>query len=126
MSFSAIISGLLAGFFGALGLGGGGVLVMFLTVFLGTAQLQAQGINLLFFIPVGLFALYFHIKQKLVVWPAAVPAIILGILGALVGSLLARYFGGDVIRRIFGLMLLLLGVHELFFPEGLKKKTSKK
>lgn len=120
--FTACLAGFLAGFIGALGLGGGGVLVMFLTVFLGVGQLKSQGINLMFFIPVGLFALIWHIKRGLVRFKAAVPAIIAGLCGALLGAFLARFFGGDTIRRLFGLMLLLLGGWELFAPH--REKTN--
>lgn len=118
MNIVAILVGFAAGFISALGLGGGGVLVMFLTVFLAAGQLRAQGINLLFFIPVGCFALFWHIKKKLVSFRLAVPAICAGLPGALLGSFLAGYFGSGVTRRIFGVMLLLLGGWELFHPHG--------
>jgi len=120
----ASIIGFLAGFIGALGLGGGGVLVMFLTVFAGVSQLKAQGTNLLFFIPVGLFALIFHCRKKLVNWGIAVPAIISGLVGAAVGSLLANYLGAYAMREIFGAMLLTLGLFELFAPH--RKKADEK
>ena len=110
------VIGFLAGFIGALGLGGGGVLVMFLTIFMGVGQLKAQGINLLFFIPVGLFALLFHCRKKLVNWKIAIPAILCGLIGAAIGSLLANFFGASVMRKLFGTMLLILGAWELFVP----------
>lgn len=119
-----VIIGFLAGFIGALGLGGGGVLVMFLTVFMGVNQLTAQGTNLMFFIPVGIFALIFHCKKKLVVWKIAVPAIICGLAGAAIGCILAKYLGDKIMRYIFGIILLLLGSYELFFPH--KKKGAAK
>lgn len=103
---------------GALGLGGGGVLVMFLTVFASVSQLRAQGINLLFFIPVGFFALIFHIKRGLVDKKIAVPAIIAGLVGALIGCFTARLLGACVMRKIFGSMLLVLGCWELFAPKN--------
>ena len=45
-----IIAGLLSGIIGAMGLGGGAVLLIYLSLIKGTDQLKAQGINLLFFI----------------------------------------------------------------------------
>ena len=114
--------GFLAGFIGALGLGGGGVLVMFLSVFLGIGQLKAQGANLLFFISIGIFALFFHCKKKLVNWKIALPAIGCGLFGAAIGAYLAGFLGADVMRRIFGVMLLILGIWELFAPSKIKKK----
>lgn len=118
-----ILVGFLAGFIGALGLGGGGVLVMFLTAFMGVSQLKAQGINLMFFIPIGLFALIFHCKKKLVNWKLAVPAIICGLIGAGIGCILASMLGSAAMKKIFGIMLLFLGIWELFAPHKKKEKA---
>lgn len=118
-----MLVGFLAGFIGALGLGGGGVLVMFLTAFMGVSQLKAQGINLMFFIPIGLFALIFHCKKKLVDWKTAVPAIICGLVGAGIGCFLANWLGSSAMRKIFGIMLLFLGIWELFAPHKKKQKA---
>lgn len=119
---SACIAGFLAGFIGGLGLGGGGVLVMFLTIFASTGQLKAQGINLLFFIPVGMFALIFHIRQKLIDFKTALPAILLGLVGAFGGCMMAAFFGGGTVRRLFGLLLAILGLWEVFAPHKDKEK----
>lgn len=116
----ASIAGFFAGFIGGLGMGGGGVLVLFLTLYVGMPQLQAQGINLLFFIPVGLFALILHVRQHLIDFKAALPAILLGLLGAAVGSFLARFFGSVVISKIFAVLLACLGVWEVFAPKKTK------
>ena len=116
----ASLVGFFAGLIGGLGLGGGGVLVMFLTVFAGVSQLQAQGINLIFFIPVGLLALIFHIRHRLIDFRTALPAIGFGLAGSLLGCLLAGLFGGDTVRRIFGAMLALLGLWEAFAPHRKK------
>lgn len=116
MSITGMLVGFVAGFISSLGLGGGGVLVMFLTVFLSVGQLRAQGINLLFFIPVGCFALFWHIRKKLVNFRLALPAVCAGLPGAFLGSLLADWFGSGVTRKIFGVLLLLLGAWELAHP----------
>ena len=55
-----ILIGFLAGFAGGLGVGGGGILLLYLTAFTETSQLSAQGINLLFFLPVAFSALFAH------------------------------------------------------------------
>ena len=59
----ACIAGFISGTAGALGLGGGGILVIYLTVFAGVEQFQAQGINLLFFIPSAAIAVFLHWKK---------------------------------------------------------------
>ncbi|HEX2938294.1 MAG TPA: sulfite exporter TauE/SafE family protein [Ruminiclostridium sp.] len=119
------IIGFLAGFIGSLGLGGGGVLVMFLTVFMSVGQLKAQGINLLFFIPIGVFSLIMHSKKKLVEWKIALPAVIFGLIGAALGCFIAGYLGAYTMRKIFGVMLLVLGIWELFAPHKGKKVQEK-
>ena len=53
--FILILSGFLSGIFGSLGVGGGGVLIVFLTLFLDFSRQTAAFINLLFFIPIALF-----------------------------------------------------------------------
>lgn len=121
---AASLAGFLAGLIGGLGLGGGGVLVMFLTVFAGVPQLTSQGINLLFFIPVGLAALLLHIRNRLVDLRLALPAILLGLAGSLGGSLLARRMGADAVRRLFGALLAGLGLWEAFAPHRRKPEPA--
>jgi uncharacterized membrane protein YfcA len=114
MGLTMIVAGFFAGLLGSLGLGGGGVLVMFLTVFIGFSQLKAQGINLLFFIPIAVFALFWHIKHRLVSWKVALPAICFGLFGAFLGAFTAEFIGSNITRNIFGIFLLILGAYELF------------
>ena len=45
----AVVASVIAGFVSALGLGGGGILILYLTLFLDMGQKQAGGINLIFF-----------------------------------------------------------------------------
>ncbi|MDR3552196.1 MAG: TSUP family transporter [Clostridia bacterium] len=122
MLFAAMLAGFAAGFISALGLGGGGVLVMFLTIFMGFGQLKAQGINLLFFVPVGFFALIWHFRRALVSLRLAVPAVCGGFAGATVGSVLATWLGSNVTGKIFGAMLAVLGFWELLRPSTAQKK----
>ena len=58
------LASVVSGGLGAMGLGGGGILLLVL-VWAGWPQLAAQGINLLMILPVGLLGLYFHRKNGL-------------------------------------------------------------
>ena len=58
------LSSLAAGFVSSLGLGGGGILVLYLTVFQGMNQTEAGGINLLFFLPVAAVSIAIHLKNR--------------------------------------------------------------
>ena len=63
----AVLAGAAAGALGAMGLGGGGVLLLWLA-FSGMDQLAAQGVNLFFILPVGAAGLWLHRKNGLVAW----------------------------------------------------------
>lgn len=104
-----------------MGLGGGSILLLYLTLFAGMGQLKAQGINLIFFLPSSAFALFLHSKQGLIDKKAALTSIMWGVPGAVLGAILAPLLGGDILRKLFAFMLLVLGIRELF-PDRRKKK----
>ena len=110
----AALAGLLSGAAGAMGLGGGSILLLYLTLIAGTAQLHAQGINLLFFLPCALTALLMHQKRGRVPWDIVLPMTCWGLPFALAGFALSHRLGGEFMGRIFGGFLLLLGTRELF------------
>ena len=58
------IAGILSGTAGALGIGGGGVLILYLVLLADVEQVRAQGINLLFFLPCGIIAIIIHAVKK--------------------------------------------------------------
>ena len=76
----AVLAGAAAGALGAMGLGGGGVLLLWLA-FSGMDQLAAQGVNLFFILPVGVAGLWLHRKNGLVAWRAALPMGVGGLAG---------------------------------------------
>ena len=97
----------LTGIFASMGLGGGMVLIVYLTVFAGFSQLAAQGINLVFFIPIAIISLVLHTKNKLVEWKKAVPVII--------SAWLANRIEQSLLSKAFSIFLILMGLKELFF-----------
>lgn len=112
--FVCAVSGIISGIFASLGMGGGGVLIICLTLFLEIPQQQAQGINLIFFILPAIFSVIIYTKRKLIVWKIAAPFAILGIGGAIIGSLLSMFIDGYWLSKLFGIMLLIIGAKELF------------
>ena len=52
----AVVS-LLSGLLGSLGMGAGAVLLLYLRVFGGVEQFEAQGINLIFFLPIAVLSI---------------------------------------------------------------------
>ncbi len=112
---SSFLAAALAALAGGLGLGGGSILLLYLTIFLEMPQPMAAGINLLFFLPTGGVALYLHHRHGLVNWRLALCLLIPGVVGAVVGSLLTYAINPTFIGRIFGGLVLIMGIHELFF-----------
>lgn len=111
----------LTGIFASMGLGGGMVLIVYLTVFAGFSQLVAQGINLVFFIPIAIISLVLHTKNKLVEWKKAVPAVLWGTAAVIISAWLANRIEQSLLSKAFGIFLILMGMKELFF-KGEKHK----
>lgn len=105
-----LITGILSGF----GVGGGTLLLIWLTNFAGVEQTQAQGINLLYFLPCAALALFSHFKNDLVDKRVLIPAALAGVLTAPVMAMVATGIDTQWLRRAFGVFLLIVGVTELF------------
>lgn len=116
------LAGLLSGALGAMGMGGGGVLVIWLTLGAGMEQPTAQGVNLLLFIPCAIPALFSYSRKKLICWKTVGFCVAAGLAGALLGAWASNLLEPNLLRRIFGAMLLIMGVRELF--PGKKEKES--
>lgn len=114
----ALIAGLLAGVVGAMGLGGGAVLIIYLTVFADIPQLKAQGINLIFFLPIGAVAVAIYAKRKEIRWRVVLPVICGGVVGSVLGLLLTKLIGGTWTAKIFGALLIFWGMKEVFSNFG--------
>lgn len=110
------------GILASLGLGGGMILILYLTMFGGTNQLEAQGINLIFFLPIAALSLIFHTKNKLVEWKKVLPSLITGCIFALIFSLIAINIHTDMLSRLFGGFITITGAYMLFKKYKSRKK----
>ena len=109
-----ILAGFLSGIIGAMGLGGGGVLLIYLSAFLGVEQLKAQGINLLFFIPIGIVAVIIYAIKGEIKWKKIIPFALFGLIGAVIGFFLSKFLGAKITAKIFGGLLVFLGIKQIF------------
>lgn len=101
-----IIAGFLCAALAAMGVGGGGILVIYLTMLRGMDQKAAQGINLMFFICSVIASLVFHLKKRKLE-PATVLAFsVSGCIGAYLGSRLAGAVSAELLKKIFGWFLI--------------------
>lgn len=113
LSIWAALAAFLTGICASLGVGGGMILTVYLTVFADFSQLDSQGINLVFFLPVALLAVILHSRNKLISWRAAITALLTGAAGAVIGTLLAHYIKGETLRLLFAGFLLIIGIREI-------------
>ena len=103
------------GFLAGLGVGGGSLLMLWLTIVVGTEYEQARIINLLFFLPSALIATLFHRKQGTVNIKKILPAMITGCIAAALFSILSKKMDTTLLKKCFGGLLLVTGIRELFY-----------
>ena len=115
------LAGLVCGAFSGLGIGGGTLLMVWMTAVMDMAPKTAQGINLLYFLPTAACALIFHIKNRLIRWQVVIPAAIAGSLCAAATAYLATMMDTGLLRKLFGGFLILVGLTELFGRQRDKK-----
>ncbi len=94
------------------GVGGGSLLVLYLTAVAGVEQTVAGGINLLYFIGCAPAAIIGHIRNKMIEWNSASWCIIGGIPTAVTAALIVGNMDTDLLRRLFGVFLLIIGIRE--------------
>lgn len=109
------IIGLLAGIMASMGLGGGFILVIYFAVFTDTVQKSAQGINLLFFIPVTIVAVAVYIKNKMIDLKMTLLCALFGVAAAIGGFYVAQAVSNEWLRKIFACFIIGAGLKDLIF-----------
>ena len=105
--------GFCSGIISGMGIGGGTILIPALLFFTDITQQQAQGVNLIYFVPTAITALITHQKKGNLDWKTARPLAVLGLAGAAAGAFLAVSLESEILRRIFGGFLFLMGLSEM-------------
>ncbi|MBQ8830697.1 MAG: sulfite exporter TauE/SafE family protein [Oscillospiraceae bacterium] len=105
---ASLITGILSGW----GIGGGTLLIVFMTAIQGLSHSDARGVNLIYFLPTSSAALYSHIKNRLIDKKAFIIAGICGILSALITSAFSSHINSKVLKVMFGIFLIYIGVRE--------------
>ncbi len=96
-----------------LGVGSGGLLVVFLTEYREVGQLFAQGVNLIFFIFSSGASTAVNLRARNICYGAVTVMSVGGAIGAIVGALVASVLDPDLLRIGFGIMLLIGGIPAL-------------
>ena len=113
MKILDVIVSFLASALAGTGVGGGGLLVIYLTLARGMGQLAAQGINLSFFISGATSAVPVHIKKRNIDFLAVIFIGAFGIVGAFLGLALAQSISPSLLRKFFGIFLVFCGLKSL-------------
>ena len=109
-----LLAGAATGVLSGFGVGGGTLLLVYMTVFAGLDQHLAQGINLLYFLPAGLMSLPAHWKNGYIEKPVLLPAISVGLVLAGLAAWGATALEVELLHRCFGVFLIVIGAMELF------------
>ena len=104
-----IIIGLLAGILiGLVGVGGGILMIPLLIIFLGLTQHEAQGTALFAMLPpIGILAAINYYKEGFVKWEYAIVIAFTFVIGGYLGSKLSLSLPPQMVRRVFGVIMLL-------------------
>ena len=113
-AFVGFVSGALSG----MGVGGGSILLVYLTAFAGFEQIGAQGINLIFFLATSPVAIFGHIKNRFIKWKKAAFSVLFGIPGVYIGFYIANRIDKTLLKAAFALLLLFVGIRELVRKES--------
>ncbi len=116
-----VIVGFLTGIISGFGVGGGSLLVLYLTMFGGVDQYTAGGVNLLYFTGCAPAALVSHIRNKRIVWRAVWLCLLAGIPLSVLAAIFSSHLEVSLLRKGFGLVLLYIGIKEILT----KKKSTK-
>lgn len=111
----AIFIGLILGFLAGLGIGGGSLLILWLTLYANLPHITARAINLMFFLAAAGSVSIFRFKNGDLQLKQILPAIISGCVAAAICSWLGTKIDQDILKKLFGGLLLITGARELFY-----------
>lgn len=103
------------GFLAGLGVGGGSLLMLWLTLVADMPYEVARTINLLFFLPSAVIASFFRQTQGSLPLRKLRTSILAGLLFAVIGAIVGRYLDTHLLKKVFGGLLIFTGLRELFY-----------
>lgn len=107
------LAGLLCGILSGCGIGGGSLLLLWLTAAAGIARESASAINLLYFLPTAGASLLLHQKHRLLRWRIVLPAALAGCACAVPAAMLTGNLATGYLKKLMGVFWLLIGLREL-------------
>ena len=111
------IVGLMAGILASMGFGGGFILVVYFALFTDLLQKGAQGINLLFFIPITILAVILHIRNKLIDVKTALFCSAFGAAAVAGGFYVAQALDNTWLRKAFAIFIIIAGLRNILYKK---------
>ena len=118
-----ILIGIMSGIVSGMGLGGGTILIILLTLILKMEQHNAQASNLIFFIPTAIVTIIVNIRNKNIDLKTGIIISIFGIIGALIGATISLKINVNILKKCFGIFLLLISINEIYTIIKMYKKV---
>ncbi len=119
------IAGIISGILSGIGIGGGTVLILLLSAFLGIEQHTSQATNLVFFVPASLASIFLNFKEKLINWRLGISIASFGIIGAIIGAKISTKMNVQVLKKYFGIFLIIVAIYEIYTLLKNKKKLKR-
>ena len=113
----SVLAGTVLGFLSGLGVGGGSLLMLWLTLVVGMDQGQARLMNLMFFLPCAMLASLFRFKKAKPQLRLSLYAMGAALLGAVIGNILNGQMELTLLRKAFGVLFLICGIREVRYRE---------
>ena len=109
-----ILIGVISGIIGGLGMGGGTILILLLSVFQGIEQNIAQATNVIFFVPTAISAIFVNYRERNIEIKLAKTLSVFGILGAIIGAIISVNTDVQKLRKFYGIFLAIIAIHEIY------------
>ena len=113
-----VLMGTILGFLSGLGIGGGSLLLVWLTLGMGMDSFTARGINLLFFLPAAIVSCGFRWRQGSLQFGRILPSILGGCMGAIFGTWLSVNLNTEILKKGFGILLIFTGLREVRYRQN--------
>lgn len=119
--FTGVISGIVSG----LGMGGGTILILFLSLFLDIEQHIAQATNVIFFVPTAITAILVNLRQRNINLKIGIPICLWGVIGAFIGAIISMQMNMKTLRKFFGGFIILIAIYQTcMYIKSKKRHTS--
>lgn len=120
-----ILIGVVSGIVTGIGMGGGTILILLLSIIWKYNQHVAQATNLIFFIPTSIISIIVNLKEKNINIKLASILSVFGIIGAGIGAYIGSSIDVNKLKKGFAVFLIIIAIHEVYslYKEYIKSKN---